>query len=140
MSAQRLRFPRSRRLSGNGVFKAILDARVRAECPAFTLHDAPSTAPETRVGISIGRRVGIASRRNRLKRMMREAFRLTQASHPKIAPAPYDLVLVVRPHEELPLAEYERHLLAAIEHVHGVWRKRAARRGDQPDQRSEDSP
>jgi ribonuclease P protein component len=140
MTAQRLHFPRSRRLSGNGVFKAILDARVRAECAAFALHAAPSTAPETRVGISIGRRVGIASRRNRLKRMLREAFRLTQASHPKDAPAPYDIVLVVRPHEELPLAEYERHLLAAIEHVHGVWRKRAARRGDQPDQRSEDSP
>ena len=140
MSAQRLRFPRSRRLSGNGVFKAILDARVRAECPAFTLHAAPSTAPETRVGISIGRRVGIASRRNRLKRMMREAFRLTQASHPKIAPAPYDLVLVVRPHEELPLADYERHLLAAIEHVHAVWRKRAVRRTETPTPHSGDAP
>jgi ribonuclease P protein component len=132
MTAQRLHFPRSRRLSGNGVFKAILDARVRAECAAFALHAAPSTAPETRVGISIGRRVGIASRRNRLKRMLREAFRLTQASHPKDAPAPYDIVLVVRPHEELPLAEYERHLLAAIEHVHGVWRKRATRRAETP--------
>jgi ribonuclease P protein component len=132
MTAQRLRFPRSRRLSGNGVFKAILDARVRAECAAFALHAAPSNAPETRVGISIGRRVGIASRRNRLKRMLREAFRLTQASHPKDAPAPYDIVLVVRPHEVLPLAEYERHLLAAIEHVHGVWRKRAARRAETP--------
>ncbi|MEY3142805.1 MAG: Ribonuclease protein component [Planctomycetota bacterium] len=140
MSEQRLRFPRSRRLRGAGVFKAILDARVRAECPAFALHAAPSTAAETRIGISIGRRIGTASRRNRLKRLLREAFRLTQASHPKDAPAPYDILLVVRPHEELPLAEYERHLLAALEHVHGVWRKRSARRTEKPDPRTEESP
>lgn len=128
MSAPKLRFPRSRRLRGNGVFKGVMDARVRADCPAFSLHALPSAATETRIGISIGRRVGTASRRNRVKRLLREAFRLTQASHPKDAPAPYDLVLVVRPHEELPLAEYQRELLAAMDHVHGVWRKRSARR------------
>ena len=133
MSAPRMRFPRSRRLRGTGVFKAILDARVRSDSPAFSLHAAPSEAPETRMGISIGRRVGTAARRNRIKRMLREAFRLTQHAHPKDAPAPYDLVIVARAHEELPLAEYERLLLSALEHVHGVWRRRAARRGEKRD-------
>lgn len=140
MSAGRLRLPRSRRLRGNGVFKAVLDARVRTERPCFALHAAPSSAPETRVGISIGRRVGTAARRNRIKRLLREAFRLTQASHPKDPPAPYDLVIVVRPHEELPLADYQRHLLAALEHVHGVWRRRAARTADQPPDTTKDTP
>ncbi len=131
MSGERLKFPRARRLRGNGVFKGVMDARVRSDCPAFSLHSAPSSSPETRIGLSIGRRVGAAAVRNRRKRLLREAFRLTQASHPKDAPAPYDLVLVVRPHEELPLAEYQRLLLAAMDHVHSVWRKRAARRPEQ---------
>lgn len=132
MNAQRLRFPRSRRLRGKGSFKTVMDARVRAECAAFSLFAAPSASAETRVGISIGRRVGTAAERNRIKRMLREAFRLTQASHPREAPAPYDLVLAVRPHDALVLAEYQRHLLGALEHVHAVWRKRAARRGEKP--------
>lgn len=136
MSAQRLKFPRSRRLQGNGVFKGVMDARVRADCAPFSLHAAPSSAPETRVGISIGRRVGSAAVRNRRKRLLREAFRLTQDSHPKDAPAPYDLVIVVRPHDELPLAEYQRLLLAAIEHAHAVWSKRHARRAE----RGEEAP
>lgn len=128
MSAQRLRFPRSRRLRGNGSFKGVMDARARAECPAFSLFAAPSGSADTRLGISIGRRVGTAAARNRIKRLLREAFRLTQAVHPREAPAPYDLVVAVRPHEALALDEYQRHLLAALEHVHAVWRKRAARR------------
>lgn len=140
MTAQQFRFPRSRRLRGTGVFKAVLDARVRSDSPAFSLHAAPSTAPETRVGISIGRRVGTAARRNRVKRMLREAFRLTQASHPKDAPAPYDLVIVVRAHDELPLAEYERLLLASLEHVHTVWRKRAARGVDRTAEPGKETP
>ena len=135
MSAPSLRFPRSRRLRGNGVFKGVMDARVRSDCPAFSLHSRPSSATETRIGISIGRRAGTAARRNRIKRLLRQAECLAQQSHPKDAPAPYDLVLIVRPHDELPLAEYQRLLLSAMEHVHSVWRKRNARRaehGEQP--------
>lgn len=140
MSVQRLRFSRSRRLRGNGVFKGVMDARVRAECPAFSLHAAPSSAPETRIGISIGRRVGTAAVRNRVKRLLREAFRLTQAEHPRERPAPYDLVLVVRAHEAQPLAEYQRLLLAAMAHVHGVWKRRDARNSERAPEPPKDAP
>ena len=131
MNAARFGFPRSRRLSGQGAFKAVMDARVRADCPAFSLHSAPSTAPDTRIGISIGRRVGTAATRNRIKRLVREAFRLSQELHPRESPAPYDLVVAVRPHQAMPLEEYRRLLLAGLAHVDAVWRKRAARRAEQ---------
>jgi ribonuclease P protein component len=63
-----------------------------------------------RLGISIGRRVGTAPRRNRIKRMLREAFRLMQHDWP----AGYDLVIVVRPHEPMILADYQRVLGGAM--------------------------
>ena len=132
MSAPRARFSRSQRLRGKGVFKTVMDARARAECGAFAVHAMPGTTASTRIGISIGRRCGTAARRNRIKRLLREAFRLTQEEHPAETPAPYDIVVVVRPHEDTPLAEYQRLLLGAIASLDGVWRKRAARRSPEP--------
>jgi ribonuclease P protein component len=67
----------------------------------------------SRLGISIGRIVGNAVRRNRIKRLLRESFRLMQHDLPR----GYDLVILVRPHEPLILADYQRllaHLLLKI--------------------------
>ena len=66
----------------------------------------PNGLDHPRLGISIGRRVGTAPRRNRIKRLIREAFRLMQHDWP----GGYDLVVVVRPHEPMILAEYQRAL------------------------------
>ena len=57
---------------------------------------------ETRLGISMSRRVGSAARRNRIKRLLREAYRLNRHSWP----SGLDLVIVPRPHEPLGLVEY----------------------------------
>ena len=66
------------------------------------------------LGLSVAARVGTAPRRNRIKRLLREAFRLMQHDFPR----PYDLVIVVRPHEPLILAEYQRILRALMVKLH----------------------
>lgn len=125
--SNRLRFGRDRRIAGRGSFKRVLDGRARIDCDAFAVHARPAEGPLTRLGISIGRRCGTAARRNRIKRMLRESFRLSQRAFPLDAPAPYDLVVVVRPHEPMPLETYRSRLEDAIERLHGIWTKRRQR-------------
>jgi ribonuclease P protein component len=52
-----------------------------------------SGAAETRLGISVGRKVGGAAQRNAVKRALREAFWALDAE----LPAEHDFVLVARP-------------------------------------------
>jgi len=80
----------------------------------------PNNLPHPRLGISISRSVGTAPRRNRIKRLLREAFRLHQHDWPK----GYDLVLVVRPHEPLILAEYQKLLTALMLKLHASWQNK----------------
>jgi ribonuclease P protein component len=103
-------FPKSHRLGGRGTFKAIRDTGVRESRGPLTLWAMPNELAHPRLGISIGRVVGNAVRRNRIKRLLRESFRLLQHDLPR----GYDLVIGVRPHEPLMLADYQRllwHLL-----------------------------
>jgi len=124
-----LNFRKSQRLAGTGVFKEVIDARARTECGAFAVHTRPSDAPHSRVGISIGRRVGCAAKRNRIKRLLREAYRTAQPELPRAA---YDIVVLVRPHEPLSLVEYRTRLLDALGTLHAVWIKREDRKRPSP--------
>ncbi len=73
-----------------------------------------------RLGLTVGRRVGSAVRRNRIKRMLREAFRMERAGFGGV-----DVVAVVRPHDPLPLARYRAMMVEA----EGEIRRRLAQRG-----------
>ncbi len=89
-------------------------ARARAEgrredAGAVVVLALRTDRPHTRLGISIGRRFGGAVARNRLKRLLREAFRLERAA----MPPGLDLVVLVRPHRERPLADYREVLRRA---------------------------
>jgi ribonuclease P protein component len=113
-------FPRSHRLRAPEAFAAVFDARVRASAGPLTLYALPNSLGHPRLGISIGRKAGIAVRRNRIKRLLRESFRLSQHDLP-----PYDLVVVVRPHEPLALRQYQDLLRNLVRRVQSKWEARS---------------
>lgn len=106
-----LPFSRRQRLSHAREFQAAFAARCSVPAGPLRVHARlnASDPPTARLGLSVGRRVGSAVRRTRVKRLVREAFRLEQ----RALPAGLDLVVVVHPHAELPLAEYRRLLVSA---------------------------
>ena len=116
----RLRFTRAQRLSGRRAFAAVFDARVRKNAGPVTVFVRPNGLTHSRLGLSVGRRVGNAVARNRLKRLLREAFRLDQHDLPE----GYDLVIVPRPHPTLTLPDYRRLLHTAAHAAARQWHKR----------------
>src|SRR5437762_14264919 len=97
-------FSRSRRLSSAREFSAVMAARVRDSRGPIIAYALPNALGHPRLGFSVSRRVGNAVQRNLIKRRLREAFRL----HQHDLPVGYDLVIVVRPHRPLILAEYQK--------------------------------
>ena len=122
MTAKRHTFPKSRRLGGQLEFSSVFDAKVRESRGPLNVYALPNDLSHPRLGISISRRVGTAPKRNRIKRLLRESFRLMQHDLPR----GYDFVVVVRPHETLILAEYQKLLSAMFVKLHKTWERRAA--------------
>ena len=112
--ATRYGYSHSRRLHGRRCFARVYAARHRRNAGPLTVFVRSNGLPHARLGLSVSREVGSAVRRNRIKRLLREAFRLTQHDWP----AAYDAVIVVRPHVPVALAEYRRLLLSAIRMLH----------------------
>ena len=113
-------FGREWRVRGRRHFAEIHAAKVRRESGPLLVYALPNDVGHLRIGLSVGRRVGNAVRRNLLKRRLREGFRL----HRSDWPGGYDLLVVVRPHEPAHPDTYAEHLGMAISRLDKAWRKR----------------
>jgi ribonuclease P protein component len=103
------RFRPEDRVRKQADFDRVYQARVFAADAVLIVNAAANGLTHSRLGLSIGRSVGNAVVRNRWKRLIREAFRLSRSE------LPTELDLVVRPQKGA-AAELEavRRSLAAL--------------------------
>lgn len=94
----------ARRLKGAKAFAKVRAGRCSASNKLLVIYAGPNDLPYSRLGLMVGRRHGDAVRRNRVKRLLREAFRLED----EVIPAGYDLICIPKPTLDPSLAEYRR--------------------------------
>ena len=90
---KRLSFSKEKRLINSRQFKSVLDRGQRLSNDILTLYMAKNEFDYARLGVSVGKSCGNAVVRNRLKRILREAFRQSQDE----IPAGFDYFLMFSP-------------------------------------------
>jgi len=119
-------FRRRHRISGSDEFAAVFGGKLRKTRGVVTVFLLANDRAEHRLGLSVGKRVGNAVVRGRLKRMMREAFRHQRAQLPvPSSGGTYDIVVSTRKHDVLSLEQYSKMLVEAVEAAHRAHEKRA---------------
>lgn len=86
-------FPPSDRVLKGPDFSRILSRGNSRRDAWLKVAVCPNGLPHQRLGLAVSRRVGNAARRNRVKRLLREAFRL----HRERLPSGFDLVVTAQP-------------------------------------------
>lgn len=96
------------RLKKQSDFQKLFQKGKRVFSPSFTMIYSPNE--RTVMGISVGKRHGKSVKRNKIKRLMREAFRLTQSE----MKGHYSIVLIPKVCEEYSFHTYKKHLSSVI--------------------------
>jgi ribonuclease P protein component len=123
------RFPKGLRLLRASEFERVFAARNSAANTWFVFYGAANDVGHPRLGITVSRRIGGAVERNRWKRLLREAFRLSQHDLPAL-----DYICVVR----APAPPTLRNLIEALPQLAGRIEgriKKASRISEKPEQK-----
>lgn len=91
------KFPKAVRIRSRLDFATVYERGVRIGDACFSLIALANEDSRTRLGLAVSKRCGNAVRRNRLKRRLREAFRLSRAE------LPTGLDLVIQPRADTPI-------------------------------------
>lgn len=118
---RRFVFRARHRISHKRDFEAAYRQGVRRVHGAIAVYGRPNALSHSRLGLSVGKRIGNAVRRGRMKRLLREVFRVIREE----MPPGYDLVVSVRPHRELPLERYKESLRDCWKSIDREWKRRA---------------
>lgn len=98
---------KAQRIRRSAEYAVIYELAQRAGDNVLLVFGAATDRPQTRFGLSVSRRHGNAVRRNVLKRLLREAFRLSQHD----LPAGMDLILIPRRDLSASLPEVQQSLV-----------------------------
>lgn len=101
-----LSFPVQCRLKKPAEFQQVYQHQQRAGDQHLLVFARPNALEWTRIGLSVSRKQGKAVLRNRKKRLLREAFRLSRHQ----LPTGYDLVLIPRAGVDSSLKDYQKSL------------------------------
>jgi ribonuclease P protein component len=101
------RFTKSMRLLSRTDFRRVYDRRCSIADSLIRLVGRLNDENFSRMGLSVSRECGNAVVRNRWKRLLREAFRLSQAS----LPTSIDFVVIPRPDAHPELGPLEKSLV-----------------------------
>lgn len=106
-------FRKAEHLRRPAEFRRVYERRRSASDGCLLVYGCENGLPYLRLGLSVSRKVGQATHRNRLRRLYREAFRLTRHE----LPVGLDLVLIPRGSGEPTLDDLKRSIVRLVRQV-----------------------
>lgn len=119
-----LNFPQHRRIKSGEDFQAAYASGAKVSQDGILVIGRLNGTNETRLGLSVSRKQGPAVQRNRIKRLMREAFRLSYSQ----LPVGFDLVVIPQKEYVCELDNFRRLLVVLGRRV-----EKKAQRNKAPD-------
>jgi ribonuclease P protein component len=101
---------RSHRLLKDADFQVVLAKKIQVKSPEFSIYGFKKQSGETRIGISVSKKIGIAVVRNKIRRQIKMML-----SKQVVLTEPIDYIVIVRQvYLEKTFSENQQHLLSQL--------------------------